>query len=481
MSVESFYNELEQARNGWVVIYDILVNAKYDISSPRLALNNESMEWLHRKAILVFELFFSIKPDEKQSATWTAITSRLIELRNSVQQLKTSTDSVLTQFKQYSQNGITILDTNNNFNFQFNLEDASQGSWNAVTNLSTIDSMLSQLLAQIEQLLPISNAVAVNDLTKRAEALGELVRDAQQQRDQAQNLANSAAQSALNAGEREKAIKNALTQAEEGLAKLQALNQQANSHLGSVTTLVEQIKTIGSASETLEQVVNGFQSKFDAFQKQLDDRSQQFSDFEKNTAIVFEKNSEREKEIERLMNVADAMISGATTAGLAKSMEDTRARYQNRMGGAQRGFYFAVFLLIVSAIPLAIHLFPELFKYWVPPLDGKLEEGPYSIIGKIFILLPATWLTAFFTKAYADFFHLEREYAHKAALAMSVDGFKRQAEKYEEEIVAEVFMEIRNNPAKGRPVEAASHPLYDVLAKFVGKALEKEKLEDKKK
>lgn len=86
-------------------------------------------------------------------------------------------------------------------------------------------------------------------------------------------------------------------------------------------------------------------------------------------------------------------------------------------------------------------------------------------------MVPATWLTGFYTKSFADFFHLEREYAHKAALAMSVDGFKRQAPKYEEEITAEVFLEIRNNPARGKDVEPASHPLYDVLAKVVGKVL----------
>ncbi len=56
---------------------------------------------------------------------------------------------------------------------------------------------------------------------------------------------------------------------------------------------------------------------------------------------------------------------------------------------------------------------------------------------------------------------------------MSVDGFKRQAEKYQEEITAEVFMEIRNNPAKGSPATPASHPLYDVLARVVGKVIDK--------
>lgn len=53
----------------------------------------------------------------------------------------------------------------------------------------------------------------------------------------------------------------------------------------------------------------------------------------------------------------------------------------------------------------------------------------------------------------------------------TVSNYKRK--KYEEEISAEVFMEIRMNPAHGPSVDAASHPLYDVLAKSVGKALDK--------
>ena len=76
---------------------------------------------------------------------------------------------------------------------------------------------------------------------------------------------------------------------------------------------------------------------------------------------------------------------------------------------------------------------------------------------------------------------MEREYAHKAALAGSVHGFKLQAKKYEEEITAEVFMEIRMNPAHGPAVDAASHPLYDVLAKVVNRGLNKMGSTDKDK
>jgi len=174
------------------------------------------------------------------------------------------------------------------------------------------------------------------------------------------------------------------------------------------------------------------------------------------------------------------MISGATTAGLSTSLEDTRARYEARMNSAKKGFYIAVAILIVFALPLVAQLVPGLFGSWFPMPNSDHVETPYAVLGKIFLLLPATWLTVFFTKSYAEYFHLEREYAHKAALAKSVDGFKRQAPKYEEEITAEVFMEIRTNPTNRDGPEPASHPLYDVLSKVVSKILGKDnKKEDK--
>lgn len=268
-------------------------------------------------------------------------------------------------------------------------------------------------------------------------------------------------------------MQNALTQAEAALSKLQALQQQGTTDIGNVTALVEKIKTVGASADVLEQRVAGYTASFEAFQMQLDGRNQDFAQFQTDTKAAVEANINRSNEIDRLAKLADSMISGATTAGLAKSMEDTRTRYEKRMNSARIGFYFAVALLIASALPLAAHLLPGLVGSWIAGFDAKAEGSPYAVLGKIVLLLPATWLTAFFTKSYADFFHLEREYAHKAALAMSVDGFKRQAEKYQEEITAEVFLEIRNNPAKGSPVTPASHPLYDVLAKVVGKVLDK--------
>ena len=71
-------------------------------------------------------------------------------------------------------------------------------------------------------------------------------------------------------------------------------------------------------------------------------------------------------------------------------------------------------------------------------------------------MLPATWATAFFAGNYAELFHLSREYAHKAAMAKAVDGFKREAPEYKEEIVAGIFMEIRDNPGSRKSPNPAT-------------------------
>lgn len=87
------------------------------------------------------------------------------------------------------------------------------------------------------------------------------------------------------------------------------------------------------------------------------------------------------------------------------------------------------------------------------------------------LLIPATWATAFFAGNYAELFHLSREYAHKAALAKAVDGFKREAPEYKEEIVAGVFMEIQDNPGS-RKAPAVATPQNPIGQRILSTLLE---------
>lgn len=473
MSLDNLYTEIEQTQATWKELYGLLVHVKYDVETPRPAINSVSLVTFHRYVELVFELFNSMRPKSEMDISFLVMSVRTPEITSQLNNFKIHAQSSLNFLKQYWREDLNIRDANNNFSWQLFDAATNIANQDSAGNFVQMQSSLNALLIQVSQLLPLCKTEGVADLSIRAQAMGDITREIEGLRNEAKKLAKAAEHGATAAAEKEKSAQAVLAQAEAAYAKLQAMQQQATIDSASVTSLVTQIKTTGSGAQTLEQQIATYKAKFDAFQTELDKRLKQFIEFETNTKTAEDENTKRVAEIDRLTKLADTMISGATTAGLATSLEETRARYEKRMNSARKGFYFAVALLILSALPLVAQLVPGLFGSWFPTPNPNQDGTPYAVLGKIFLLLPATWLTAFFTKSYAEYFHLEREYAHKAALAKSVDGFKRQAPNYQEEITAEVFMEIRTNPANRNGPEPAAHPLYDVLSKAVSKVLGK--------
>lgn len=475
MSIEVLFNEIEASRLAWNTVNDMLVQGKYDFERARPVFDQQSMGVFRRRADLVFETLLGLKSEEKENISNIIIGAKSIEIRKQVQNFRKHAEATVSQLRAQLRESATITDGNENFLWQLFDGGTSYGSLDVTPNFEQMYPSLNNLVGITGALLPFCKATSVGDLSARSEAFGALIRETESLRSKAQQHVKSADSSASRASDYEKLAADAKTQAETVLATLRELNNQANADASSVTTLVEQIKAIGGNSEKLEALIAGYQSKFEAFQGELDNRNREFIQFQSDAKTAKEMNTKREGEIDRLTSLADAMISGATTAGLGKSLEDTRRRYEERMNGARSGFLWSVAFLVLSAIPLAAHLLPGLFGDWFPKVSEAVHENWYGVLGKVLLMVPATWLTGFYTKTYADFFHLEREYAHKAALAGAVDGFKRQAPQYEEEITAEVFLEIRNNPAKGHTVEPASHPLYDVLSKVVSKVLDKKR------
>lgn len=474
MSIGALYTEIKQTQEIWIALYDQLFRAQYDINSPRASINNDSVNVFHRRVVWVFELFYSMHPASEDDVAWLAISGRTAEIMPLLVGFKTHAQASLNFLRQYLRDNLVIRDGNNNFSWQLFDDAANIANQDLSANFAQMQNALNQLMSLVSQLLPLCKTEGVADLSVRAQALGDVTREIEGLRSEARKLVKSVEQSAAGAAEKEKAAQSVVAQVDASYSKLQAIQQQATRDSASVAALMAQIQTTGASAQTLEQQIAAYKAKFEAFQTGLDDRLEQFSLFETNTKAAETKNAKRAEEIDRLTKLADTMISGATTAGLSTSLEATRLRYETRMNAARRGFYWAVAILILFALPLVAQLVPGLFGSWFPVLTPNQEGTPYTVLGKIFILLPATWLTAFFTKSYAEYFHLEREYAHKAALAQSVDGFKRQAPKYEEEITAEVFMEIRTNPANRDGPEPATHPLYDVLSKVVSKVLNKD-------
>jgi hypothetical protein len=480
MTVEQLFKDLDSSKQVWTETYGLLAAGGYDFKKHRPALNQETLAEFNQRANLVFELFDSMRPDESGDIKGLAIGSRISELLPVAQALSQQSTGILGQLRSHWRDDVSIKNENENFLLELVSEGTVIASLEATATFSAMHSLLCNLLSIASSLLPLVKSDSIGDLSKRAESLGEVLRLVEGFRNDARRSAKAAETAANATNDYEKNAGQAAATANTSLGKITALQVQVTSDVGAVTALIEQIKAIGGNAGALEQQITNYRATFEAFQTELDGKNKEFNQFTADHKSAMESLKERDFEIDRLTKLSDSMISGATTAGLSKSMEETRKRYEGRMNNAQLGFFVAVAFLVVSALPLAASLLPGVFGQWFPRMETTVESTPYGLLGKIVLLLPATWLTAFFTKSYAESFGLERQYAHKAALAMSVDGFKRQAEKYQEEITAEVFMEIRSNPANGNNVVPASHPLYDVLSKAVEKVLDKVKKGDAK-
>jgi hypothetical protein len=233
-------------------------------------------------------------------------------------------------------------------------------------------------------------------------------------------------------------------------------------------------REISKDADTLQQRVTSFAAQFDAFGAEMKARLSQFAEFEASTKESQRANSEREGKIAELSEKADTMIRGATTAGLSKSLDDTKALYERRLQWTQGYFLASVVFLLICTLPIAAQLVPGPWQQYFTPLakaDANQITPWLSAIGKLVLLIPGTWATAFFASNYAELFHLSREYAHKAALAKAIDGFKREAPEYAQEIVGSVFMEIQDNPGS-RKAPSPATPQNPITKRFIERVLE---------
>lgn len=468
MSIDALYSEIEQTQAVWKELYSLMLQAQYDTSASKAVINNTSVATFNRRVEWMCELLYGMRPNNEDDISWLALSGRTAEFSAQLVVFKNHAQSSLNFLRQYWRDNLSIRDANNNLSWQlFDAGGTNIANQDASGNFAQMQSSLNQLMLYAAQLLPLCKTPGVSDLSARAQAMGDVIREIEGLRNEAKKLAKAAEHGAAGAVEKEMAAQAVVAQAEAAYAKLQALQQQSTTDSASVTALVTQIKTTGASAQTLEQQVEAYKIKFEAFHSELDDRLEQFAQFEVNTKAALKENEKREAEIQRLMDKADTMIRGSTTAGLSFSLDKTQERYYWRMFWARIGFLLSILFLTVSALPLAAHLLPGLFGDLVPAISEGAQSSPVGVLGKIVLLFPATWLTLFFAKSYSEFFHLEREYGHKASLAKSVEGFKREAPLYKEEITTSVFGEILSNPSNRKSPDPVNHPIFEVITKHL--------------
>ena len=400
------------------------------------------------------------------------IAHRLPALKAMTDVIEAQSNAIVTALDAWQD--ATATDTNGHLQLQLVLPDKGSSNYDLGSPLAAIFQQCNAVL----DALPLVVFVAGDD---GVQVFAGIARAAEQQLALARAAAASAAKEQTSGMATAAKLKKLGEQADilvkqiqEHLTAIGTQKTTGDSNAAEITQKLAQVREVSKSSDTLQQRVTSFVAQFEAFETQMKARLQQFADFEAATKEAQRINGERDATIVKLIDKADTMIRGATTAGLSKSLDDAREHYEQRLQATQWYFLGSVVFLLVCSLPIAAQLVPGPWQqYFVPhPNGGVGDSTPWlSAVGKLILVIPGTWAAAFFASNYAELFHLSREYAHKAAIAKALDGFQREAPDYKQEIVGSVFVEIQDNPGSRKAPRAAT-PQNPVTQKFLEKVLE---------
>lgn len=318
MSIESLFADVDAARNAWSGLVEILNRCSADFSRERSTLGSISLQTFRRRVDLALELLNSIRPTDPVAPSALILSAREGDLQPHLQALSQSAEAAGSQLRANWRDGASIRDGNDAFSLQlFDSAGNNYANIDVTANFKQLRNAVNLLIAVLGSVVPLCKADGITDLSARVEALGEVVRQVDGLRVQSGQSASAAGEMAEKAAQAERAARDLLVQLEPIVAGVREQQQKTTADASSVTTLVEQIKTIGASASTLEAQIDSYRAKFEAFQTDLDGRNKEFVQFQADAAAAKKENTSRETEVDRLTKLADAMISGSTTAGLA--------------------------------------------------------------------------------------------------------------------------------------------------------------------
>ncbi|MCA3423661.1 MAG: hypothetical protein INF81_11980 [Roseomonas sp.] len=247
------------------------------------------------------------------------------------------------------------------------------------------------------------------------------------------------------------------------------------------STRLAEIRQVAENAANLSSQVTAYDAQFAVFKDQLEERDKRYAIQSGKLDDLIKKNELSAAEVERLTKDANAMLTGATVAGLASAYAKIKDDLSEQLIRAQRHFVYGIGFLTLSLFPLAAYTIPFLGN-WLgqapPPPDLRVDSYALQILARLALLLPAAWYLRFAANRHAALFRLREEYAHRYSLASSVEGFKKQAEEFKDHIAATTYENISINPASaldksknsndGDPPAPLMRSLLDTFEKTVG-------------
>jgi hypothetical protein len=210
-----------------------------------------------------------------------------------------------------------------------------------------------------------------------------------------------------------------LTEATQQATEAEASKARAQSASDAATTVLTEIRTTKGSSETdAEGVAKAREIAEHSAEvaKGLADKSatveQRITDYEKRLAELDAQSADRLKTI-------DTLLPGATSAGLAHSLDRRRQTFLKPYKGWQLFFVISLLAIVAVAVTAMWHAY---HLKTVPTYDelGRLFLARVPVAGALI------WLALHAGREAALAKRLEEDYGYKSAVASSFEGFRRQ-------------------------------------------------------
>lgn len=161
----------------------------------------------------------------------------------------------------------------------------------------------------------------------------------------------------------------------------------------------------------------------------------------------------------------EGLLKSATNASLASAFESFRTQTETLKNTSEKYFFYSI-IALVAAIILP---YVPCFKDWMFTSDNVYIE----LLRRVLFTGPFVWLAYYQAKKTNQYFRLEQEYAHKAVVSRSFEGYKSQViELYKDNPASQEMLQkllggsidtVAKNPAEVLDsTKGSSHPLEGI-------------------
>ena len=443
----------------------------------------QELWWFDERVIAVCNLIKSLKKIELNSGAPVPL-AYVDQFEQASQLFKDIILEATNSVELVKERGVADLNPSS-----WEVADETSDTFNFASHLQNIKSHVEALLMSFYQIGPIVGA-------GKFDAFTEAVRELSEKMESARKSANEVSKAKENAKGNASATNTQKAKAEKSLSRISSVSKAARETLVKIEEInqssqseFEQVSEISSKANSLKSQVDGYETQFLAFQQSLDDRNTEFKKWGEDVKVFYSEMKEKDEQVGEVIQRAEEMLKGATNAGLASTFNTTLSDLDRKLKQAQRAFYVSIFLLFLSALPLALYLVVVAIGFFdpqaveasgaakgiwgnlAPTFNGNNLSISTTIALSLFVI-PTIWLTKFSAARHHQFFQLKEDYQYKYSLAMAVDGFKKQAPEYADAIAAETFNRLLFNPADRLEGKGASdehpNPLMNSLMNKIG-------------